>query len=796
MCMVSVIMPVYNSKKYLHEAVESVIAQTFQDWELLAVNEYGSDDGSAEILREYEKKDQRIRFIQNSTRLGLAESLNLGFREARGTYLARLDADDLALPERFAKQVQYMEENPNVGICGTYQHHFGDSIDWVHQPPISPAQCRAGLLFGCDLCHSTLMLRKKTVEEHQLYYNDSYLAEDYELWTRALYVTDIANIPEVLGKYRIGECNITNEKKEKLNIESGYIVAKNLKKSLGFVLPESQVWFFQGWENPFWKYDEKERKKYYHEFEIVLRKVIKANQKKGFYEEKELLRVIDAKWRWAKYGTTWNEKRNVSNMNEIFHQHRKHRMKYLIKKVFRKPYYAVKYRTVDVILKQLWQIEGKTGRDLAKISSDIHMLKNRLSDIDDKINRMEQSIYQYKQEVSGSFYESICKETKNLHHDMDERIWNAEQNLSRMLDERIWNAECNVKQSMDGRIWKAECSIIKMQEVLAELFLQFRSNKNKLVMINTPIHDNLGDHAIAFAEKCWVEEHTSYQYIEITGDMYRRFGKVIKKFISPKDLIGISGGGYMGSLWEHEQELVESVVANFSENRIRIFPQTVFFEGHEKDEKLEKVKTCLRNHPDLILYVRERNSYGFMKKHMPACKCELVADMAFYLHEDYKTNRIADKHSRKAALCLKGDCESVLTQDKKDWLKQLFEKADFDVCMTDMLLEQNLEDTAMRYQYIKSKITEFKQYQVLVTDRFHGAAFALLAGINCYVLPGKSFKNQGLCEMLGNLSGVRYVAQMEEMEHLIFQKDGFGKTDRKQVLEGLRAQYDKILQSL
>ena len=104
---ISVILPIYKSAKYLRCAIDSVIAQTTGDWELLLINEYGSDDGSREIALFYGLYDSRIHLIQNEKRLGLGESLNLGFRQARGDYLARLDADDIAHCNRFERQAKH-----------------------------------------------------------------------------------------------------------------------------------------------------------------------------------------------------------------------------------------------------------------------------------------------------------------------------------------------------------------------------------------------------------------------------------------------------------------------------------------------------------------------------------------------------------------------------------------------------------------------------------------------------------------------------------------------------------------
>ena len=121
--MVSLVIPVYNSQKYLEECIRSILMQTYSDWEALFINEFGSDDGSREIILNYAKKDKRIKLIQNDSKLGLAQSLNKGFQIAKGNYIARLDADDIAYPARLERQVEFMEQNPNIGVCLSLIHN-------------------------------------------------------------------------------------------------------------------------------------------------------------------------------------------------------------------------------------------------------------------------------------------------------------------------------------------------------------------------------------------------------------------------------------------------------------------------------------------------------------------------------------------------------------------------------------------------------------------------------------------------------------------------------------------------
>ena len=122
--LVSIVMPIYNSETYLDEAILSIIHQTYQNWELLVINEFGSNEEGKRIINRYAAIDSRIRLIQNSERLGIAESLNEGLRQARGEYIARMDGDDISLPKRIEKQVEFMENNNDILLCGVQVERY------------------------------------------------------------------------------------------------------------------------------------------------------------------------------------------------------------------------------------------------------------------------------------------------------------------------------------------------------------------------------------------------------------------------------------------------------------------------------------------------------------------------------------------------------------------------------------------------------------------------------------------------------------------------------------------------
>ncbi len=202
---VSVLLPVYNSASYLRESIESILNQSFKEFELLIMCE-PCTDGSIEIIKSY--KDSRIIHIQNEKRLGLANSLNKGIELARGEYIARMDADDISLPERFAAQVMFMEKHPEIGICGTWVATIGKHSGKSWTPPIDDATIRCQLLFNVPLVHPSVMMRRSLFTDLHLQYPAYAYAEDYALWAQASRCTTFAHIPEILLSYRLHDCQM------------------------------------------------------------------------------------------------------------------------------------------------------------------------------------------------------------------------------------------------------------------------------------------------------------------------------------------------------------------------------------------------------------------------------------------------------------------------------------------------------------------------------------------------------------------------------------------------------------
>lgn len=204
---VTVLMPVYNGEGFLREAIDSILAQSFVDFELLVIDD-GSTDASAGIVASY--TDQRLRLVRNASNIGLIDTLNLGIELARGEYILRMDCDDVSLPERLQKQVDFMERFPEVGVCGVWYLEFGPNLRRVTRCAADHESIRCGTLFNPVVGHPSVILRRQLLLEHDLRYDRSFRhAEDYHLWARSLEHCRFANIPEVLLHYRVHHGQVT-----------------------------------------------------------------------------------------------------------------------------------------------------------------------------------------------------------------------------------------------------------------------------------------------------------------------------------------------------------------------------------------------------------------------------------------------------------------------------------------------------------------------------------------------------------------------------------------------------------
>jgi len=205
---VTVLMTVYNGEKYLAEAIDGILNQTFRDFEFLIIND-GSTDGSREIIKAY--KDPRINLVDNERNIGLTASLNRGLRLAAGEYVARQDADDISLPERLEKQISILERNREVALLGSWYLEIDESGNPLreYRLPCEPLQICWDSIFYCSF--STVVFRRERVLSNVGFYNESFrYAQDWELYSKIARTHTVVSVGECLVKYRLHSRSMTD----------------------------------------------------------------------------------------------------------------------------------------------------------------------------------------------------------------------------------------------------------------------------------------------------------------------------------------------------------------------------------------------------------------------------------------------------------------------------------------------------------------------------------------------------------------------------------------------------------
>ncbi len=226
--LVSVIMPVFNAERYLRDSLVSILNQTYKNMEVIIVDDECTD-ASMEIINAF--NDPRITIIRNAKNLGLAACLNKAIQSSKGSFLARMDADDSARPERIAKQVEFLEANPGIDIVGSSMRYFGYS-DHLHVFPETHEECRIQLLFNVCFGHPTVVFRKNVFDMPENFYDEALkqYSEEYDLWCRLANRYRFHNLKEVLLDYRTYPPDIKTgseekRKKNSLVIRQNYLIA-------------------------------------------------------------------------------------------------------------------------------------------------------------------------------------------------------------------------------------------------------------------------------------------------------------------------------------------------------------------------------------------------------------------------------------------------------------------------------------------------------------------------------------------------------------------------------------------
>lgn len=246
---ISVVLPAYNAERYVEEAVESIILQTFTDFELICVND-GSTDRTEAILKDFERRDERVRVISQANG-GIVAALNAGLTQATAPLVARMDADDRSLEDRFEVQRRAFRD-PSVVLVSCFMHMIDEDgeVTGVHQAPHERSVADFQLLFHNSIGgHSQVMYRREAALLAGAYRNEEALAEDYGLWCRLSNMGVVHVIPDTLHQYRSNSAGLSQTHGERQRLQAVGVARQHLLDAFGIEFDESTVEALQS----FWK---------------------------------------------------------------------------------------------------------------------------------------------------------------------------------------------------------------------------------------------------------------------------------------------------------------------------------------------------------------------------------------------------------------------------------------------------------------------------------------------------------------------------------------------------------------
>ena len=239
MPLLSVIMPAYNSERYLTPAVKSILAQTFTDFELIIVDD-ASTDQTPDIIHRFAQRDHRVRSLEQPANLGMSAARNRGIEASTGKYIAAMDSDDVSLPERFAKQIDYLHSNPEIGVLGTGALAVDEGLNPMHpfDLPEKHSLIAINLFIASFLIHPTTMTSRALLESVGAYQPSLRTAGDTELWSRLLYRTRFANLTETLLLYRRHAGQQHTNRNDRMKRQATEVRASLLQRLWGEAPPE------------------------------------------------------------------------------------------------------------------------------------------------------------------------------------------------------------------------------------------------------------------------------------------------------------------------------------------------------------------------------------------------------------------------------------------------------------------------------------------------------------------------------------------------------------------------------
>ena len=643
--MVSIIVPIYNVEEYLHECVDSVLAQTYSDIEIILVDD-GSTDCCGEICDQYEKKDCRIKTIHKKNG-GLSDARNVGFDVSNGEYIYFLDADDYIIPNAIEKLVNNIET---------------EGSDFVY--------------FDANTIYDDFS---------ELGYKESFVRK---------------------GSY-----------KTKSGVKSIAVLLDNNE-----YYPCVPLLFFKR--------------------EFLIKNDMRFE--KGIIHEDELFSVV-----------SFLKASKVSYVKELLYVRRLRADSIMSLRTSEKSFKGVSVCILHMLEEvQNYSIDSLHYQVLVKY---ISLLLNRILveyaefDRDSKKNVYELFV-EIRDRVAGYNYFNNRKLSLKMRAIKAYALYYL-----------INNRDGCIETFKLKRGYDALYRFFRMCKKRIEIYLIFKKHQRKgerVIIIATPTHGNLGDQAIVCAEKRLLKRVFSNKDVfEIPNDIYIGFPKIIKNYIVDEDVVVIDGGGNLGTIWKNEDDKICDIINRFKKNRIIVFPQTCYYDdlGSAKD-RINRNCKCYLKSKKLSVMLRDKNSFELFTKIFPGVRAHLVPDIVLSMNVKNCVNR------RKGALvCFRSDCERVSDGSLRKMIISSLIGKGLKIDYTSTVIADKI-NSKNRNERILSIIKEFSLAEVVVTDRLHAMLFCAVSGTPCIAIDNLSKKVSGGYEWIKDLDYICFVNTIQDVD--------------------------------
>lgn len=292
-----------------------------------------------------------------------------------------------------------------------------------------------------------------------------------------------------------------------------------------------------------------------------------------------------------------------------------------------------------------------------------------------------------------------------------------------------------------------------------------RNNEKQYILFGIPEHGNIGDHAIAIAERKFLNDVGVNNVFEVPIQKQKVIIKQIRKKINPDDIIMITGGGFIGDTWMQEEEMVREVISMFPNNKLIIFPSTIYYRDNEKAKKeFEKSLQIYNKHNNFVICAREKYTYDFIKQNYKNVKPLLLPDIVLYMYGDVDIN--SEEERNGVLFCLRKDVEKKVSQEKIEELKRKISKDEIKIDSTDTVINKGISKQE-RSKVFEEKLREFSKHQLVITDRLHGMIFAAITETPCIGIGNYNYKVKGVYDWISELNYIFFVEDIETAKEKI-----------------------------